>query len=106
MFWNLLKGQSLSYFEYHLRKRVEAEDSEAPDNELKELVLRDIDLEYIPKRAISVQKYYMTQTRGLYVGLNILIWQFVERSNDLNRYLLYFPEENSKQLDQDEIIEI
>jgi tRNA A37 threonylcarbamoyladenosine synthetase subunit TsaC/SUA5/YrdC len=25
--------------------------------------------------------------------------------NDLNRYLLYFPEENPKQLDQDEIIE-
>jgi HD superfamily phosphohydrolase len=32
--------------------------------------------------------------------------QFVERLNDLNRYLLYFPEENPKQLDQDEIIEI
>jgi hypothetical protein len=26
--------------------------------------------------------------------------------NDLNRHLLYFPEENLKQLDQDEIIEI
>jgi hypothetical protein len=26
--------------------------------------------------------------------------------NDLNRYLLYFPEENPKQLDQDDIIEI
>jgi hypothetical protein len=26
--------------------------------------------------------------------------------NDLNRYLLYFPEEIPKQLDQDEIIEI
>jgi hypothetical protein len=26
--------------------------------------------------------------------------------NDLNRYLMYFPEENPKQLDQDEIIEI
>jgi hypothetical protein len=26
--------------------------------------------------------------------------------NDLNHYLLYFPEENPKQLDQDEIIEI
>jgi hypothetical protein len=25
--------------------------------------------------------------------------------NDLNRYLLYFPEENPKQLDQNEIIE-
>jgi hypothetical protein len=26
--------------------------------------------------------------------------------NDLNRYLMYFPEEKPKQLDQDEIIEI
>jgi hypothetical protein len=26
--------------------------------------------------------------------------------NNLNRYLLYFPEENPKHLDQDEIIEI
>jgi hypothetical protein len=25
--------------------------------------------------------------------------------NDINRYLFYFPEENPKQLDQDEIIE-
>jgi hypothetical protein len=40
------------------------------------------------------------------MGLNILIQQFVERLNDLNRYLLYFPEENPKQLDQDEIMEI
>jgi hypothetical protein len=29
----------------------------------------------------------------------------VERLNDLNRYLLFFPEENLKQLDQDEIVE-
>jgi hypothetical protein len=34
------------------------------------------------------------------------VQQFVERLNDINRYLLYFPEENPKQLDQDEIIEI
>jgi hypothetical protein len=38
--------------------------------------------------------------------LNTLVQQFVERLNDLNRRLLYFPEENPKQLDQDEIIEI
>jgi hypothetical protein len=43
---------------------------------------------------------------GLYMGLNTSAQQFVERLNDLNRYLLYFPEENPKQLDQDEIIEI
>jgi hypothetical protein len=59
MFRSLLKVQALSYFENHLRKRVEAEDSEIADNELIELVLRDVGLEYIPKRAIRVQKYYM-----------------------------------------------
>jgi hypothetical protein len=37
------------------RKRVEAEDSKVPDNELIELVLRDVGLEFIPKRAIRVQ---------------------------------------------------
>jgi hypothetical protein len=40
------------------------------------------------------------------MDLNTSVQQFVERLNDLNRYLLYFPEENPKQLDQDEIIEI
>jgi hypothetical protein len=69
-------------------------------------VLRDIGLEYIPKRAIRVQKYFMRQPRGLYMGLNTSVQQFVERLNDLNRYLLYFSEETPKQLDQDEIIEI
>jgi hypothetical protein len=42
MFQTLLKGKSLSYFEHHLRRRLEAEDSEVPDNELIELVLRDV----------------------------------------------------------------
>jgi hypothetical protein len=46
----------------------------------------------------------MRQSRGM--GLNTSVHQFVERLNDLNRYLLYFPEENPKQLYQDEIIEI
>jgi hypothetical protein len=60
-----LKGQALSYFEHHLWKRLEGEDSEVPDNEFIELMLRDIGLEYILKRAIRVQKYYMKQQRGL-----------------------------------------
>jgi hypothetical protein len=42
MFRNLLKGQALSYFEYHLMRRLETEDSDVPDNELIELVLRDV----------------------------------------------------------------
>jgi hypothetical protein len=102
----LLKGQALSYFEHHLMRRLEAEDSEVPDNELIELVLRDVGLEYNPKRAICLQKYYMRQPMGLYMGLNTSVQQFLERLNELNSYLLYFPEENLKQLDQDEIIEI
>jgi hypothetical protein len=87
-------------------RMLDAEDSDVPDNELIELVLRDVGLEYIPKRAISVQNYYMMQTRGLHMGLNMSVQHFVKRLNDLNRYLFYFPEENPKQLDQDEMIEI
>jgi hypothetical protein len=40
MFWTLLKVQAFSYFDHHMRRKVEAEDSEPPDNELIELVLR------------------------------------------------------------------
>jgi hypothetical protein len=100
MFRTLLKGQALSYFEHHLMRRLEAEDSEVPDNELIELVHRNVGLEYIPMRAIRVQTYYTRQSRCLYMGLNTSVQQFVERLNDLNRYLLYFPEENPKQLHQ------
>jgi hypothetical protein len=34
------------------------------------------------------------------MGLNMYVQQFVERLNDLSPYLLYFPKENPKQLDQ------
>jgi hypothetical protein len=70
MFQTLLKGQALSYFKHHLMRMLEAEDSEVPDNELIEIVLRDVGLEHIPKRAINLQKYYMMQPRGLYMDLN------------------------------------
>jgi hypothetical protein len=63
MFRILLKGQALSYFEHHLIRKLDAEDSEVLDNELIELVLRDVGLEYIPKLATLVQKDYMR--RGL-----------------------------------------
>jgi hypothetical protein len=68
MFRTLLKGQALSSFEYHLMGRLEAEDSDVPDNELIELVLRDVGLEYIPKSPIRVQKFYVR--RGLHIGLS------------------------------------
>jgi heme oxygenase len=64
MFPNLLKGQAL--FEHHLMRRLEADESDIPDNELIEQVLRDVGLEYIPKRAICVQKCYMRQPWGSY----------------------------------------
>ena len=37
----LLKEQALSYFEHHLRRRLDAQDAELPDNYLLELVIRD-----------------------------------------------------------------
>jgi hypothetical protein len=40
------------------------------------------------------------------MGLNTSVQRFVEWLNDLNCYLLHYHEENPKQLDQDEIIEI
>jgi hypothetical protein len=61
MFRTLLKGQALSYFEHHLMRRMEVEDSEILENELIQLVLRDVGLEYIPKHAIHVQKHYVRQ---------------------------------------------
>jgi hypothetical protein len=98
---DFVEGSSLVLFWASL----ETEDSDFPDNEIIELVLRDVGLEYIPKPAICIQNYYMTHNRVLYMGHHTSVQQFVERFNYLNRYLLYFPEENSKQLDQDEIIE-
>jgi hypothetical protein len=66
MFRTLSKSQSLCYFEYHLRRKVESEDSDVPDNELIELVLRElyIGLDNIPNQAIHVQKYYIRQPRA------------------------------------------
>jgi hypothetical protein len=70
------------------------------ENELIELVLKDVGLEYIPKCSMCVQKYYMRQKQGLYIGLHTSVQRFVEKLNDFNLYLLYFPGENPKQLDQ------
>jgi hypothetical protein len=67
---DFVQGSSLAYFEHHLMRRLEAKDSEVPDNKLIELTLRHIGLEYIPKRVIRVQKYYMRRPRGSYIGFN------------------------------------
>jgi hypothetical protein len=71
MFRNLLKSQGLSYFEHHLMRRLETEGSEVPENDLIELVLRNVGLEYIPKRNIRVQNYHMRQPRDLYTWVLI-----------------------------------
>jgi hypothetical protein len=47
-----------------LRKRVEAEDSELPENELIDLVLRDVGLEYSHMRA----KVLYEATKGYICG--------------------------------------
>jgi hypothetical protein len=62
-------------------RRLEAEDSDVPDNELIELVLREmyITLEYIPKRAICVQKYYLRKPEDSYMGLNKSVQQFANK---------------------------
>jgi hypothetical protein len=56
MFRTLLDRQPLSYFDLHLRRRLETEQSEFPDDNLLELVRREshIGLEYIPKHAIRM----------------------------------------------------
>jgi hypothetical protein len=56
LFWTLLKGQAFSYFEHHLMRKLGVEDSNVLENELIELILRHLGLEYIPKRTIRVQK--------------------------------------------------
>jgi hypothetical protein len=89
MFQTLMKGLALFYVENHLIGILEVEDSDVSINERIELVLRDVGSEYIPKPAIHMQKYYMRQTRSLYMVLDTSVQQFVERLNDLNRYLLY-----------------
>jgi hypothetical protein len=66
MFQTLLKGQALSYFEHHLRRRVGAEDSELSDNELIELVLGDVGLEYIHKRHTRSKVLYEAVREFIY----------------------------------------
>jgi hypothetical protein len=73
---------------------LEVEESEPLDDKIIKLVLREllIRLEYIPKR--NIISFRKTICRKIVV------------LNNLNHRLLHFPEENSKQLDQNEIIQI
>jgi hypothetical protein len=57
---------------------LEAEFSELHDNYLKEIVNRDIGLEYIPKLIIHVQKYFKRSNYGLYMRLNTSVQKFVD----------------------------
>jgi hypothetical protein len=60
----LLKGRDLSQFKYYLRKRLGAEYVELPDAVLLEIVNKNVGFEYISRRAIRVQKYYMRRILG------------------------------------------
>jgi hypothetical protein len=48
MFCTLLNGQALYYFEHHLRKRFEAEDSEITDKNLIKVFILSLKLMFIP----------------------------------------------------------
>jgi hypothetical protein len=107
----MLKGCVLSLFlkrslflNIIFSKRCGGEDIETTDQELLELVIREVGLDHISRRAIRVQKYYMR--RCLFMGPNTTVQQFVERLNELHQYLLFFPEECPTPLTQHEIIEI
>ena len=104
MIRTLLEGRPLIQFDCHLDRRLNAEDIEVPDHELLGIVIGDLDLDYISRYAIRVQRYYMR--RCLFMGPSTTVKQFVEKLNDLNSYLLYFPEEYPMQLNQDNIIKI
>jgi hypothetical protein len=67
IFWNLSKGQGLSYFEHLFINRLEAEDSELPDNDMIELVLRYIGLNYIHERYTRAKELYEATKGFIYV---------------------------------------
>jgi hypothetical protein len=56
LFRTFLNGQALSYVEYHMRRWLEAEDLELPDNDLIEFLREHKSLEFNPKHAIRVKK--------------------------------------------------
>jgi hypothetical protein len=50
---------------------------EIPDHDLPELVIRNVGLEYISRRAIRLQKYYMRRCH--FMGPSVSVQQNVER---------------------------
>jgi hypothetical protein len=65
---DFVEGSSLILFWTSSHEEVEAEKSDVPDNDLIELVRRNIGLEDIPKHNICVKKYYMRQAKGFIYG--------------------------------------
>jgi hypothetical protein len=64
----LLKGQAMFHFEHDLMRRLEAEDSDVPDNKLIELVLGDVGLEYISYVRHMRAKVLYEATKGFING--------------------------------------
>jgi hypothetical protein len=54
MLHTFLKGRALSQFEYHLRKRLGAEDVDLLVSYLLEVIVKDVCLKYISMRAIRL----------------------------------------------------
>jgi hypothetical protein len=46
MLQTLLNGQALSYFEHNFRRRLEADVSELPDNDLIEVLFRELYIDF------------------------------------------------------------
>ena len=61
-----LKKRALTQFDYHLGRRLTDEDSEIPDHEQLEIVIRNLGLDYISRRVLRVQRYFMR--RCLFMG--------------------------------------
>jgi hypothetical protein len=57
----------LFHFEHHFSNRLEAEDSELPDNDMIELVLRYIGLNYIHERYRRAKELYEATKGFIYV---------------------------------------
>jgi hypothetical protein len=55
--WTLLKGQALSCFENHLKKRLDAKDVELLDNVFLELVICDVSSEVGQFLVLHVYSY-------------------------------------------------
>jgi hypothetical protein len=77
MFVTILKSQTLSHFEDHIKNWLEAGDSDVHDKHFIDLVNSDKDIWYICEQVICMQKWHMR--RKLFMRPSISIQMFIER---------------------------